>query len=67
MKYFQKVVQYTQNLKGEDLHYRVLGLNDSSTKDDMKKSSCKLALRYHSDKNKHPQAYAVIHMIKDAK
>ena len=35
--FFQKVVQYSQYLKGEYLHYHVLGLNDSSTEDDMKK------------------------------
>ena len=32
----QKVVQYSQDLEGEYLHYHVLGLNESSTDDDMK-------------------------------
>ena len=34
----QKVVQYSQDLEGEYLHYHVLGLNESSTDDDMKKA-----------------------------
>ena len=35
--FFHQVVQYSQDLEGEDLHYHVLGLNESSTEDDMKK------------------------------
>ena len=53
--------------EGDDLHYRVLGLNESSTEDDTKKSYQKLALRSHTDKNKHPQASAVMRMINEAK
>ena len=36
MNFFQRVVQYSQDLEGGDLHHCVLGLNESSTEDDMK-------------------------------
>ena len=42
--FVQQVVQSSQEKEGEDLHYRVLGLNNSSTEDDMKKAYRKLAL-----------------------
>ena len=45
------------------MYYHVLGLNESSTDDDMKKAHCKLALLFHPDKNKHSQASAVMLMI----
>ena len=48
------------------MHYHVLGLNESSTDDDMKKAHCKLALIFHPDKNKHSQASAVMLMINKA-
>ena len=35
--FFQQVVQYSQEKEGDDLYYNVLGLNESSTSDDMKK------------------------------
>ena len=31
------ILQYSQEAKGDELHYLVLGLNESSTEDDMKK------------------------------
>ena len=34
----RKVFQYSRDLESEDLYYRVLGLNESSTEDDMKRS-----------------------------
>ena len=34
--FVQQVVQYYQDLEGENLHYHVLGLNESSTEDEMK-------------------------------
>ena len=42
--FVQKVVQYSQEKEGEDLHYHVLYLNESSTEDDMKKADRKMAL-----------------------
>ena len=32
----QQFVQYSQEKEGDDLHYHVLGLNESSIEDDMK-------------------------------
>ena len=49
------------------MHYHVLGLNESSKEDDMKKAYRKLALQYHPDKNKHPKASAMLRMINVAK
>ena len=49
------------------MHYHVLGLNESSTEYVMKKACCKLALQSHPDKNNHPQASSVMHMINKAK
>ena len=36
--FIQRVLQYYQEEKGNELNYHVLGLNESSTEDDMKKS-----------------------------
>ena len=36
--FVQQVVQYSQYLEGEDLHYNVIGLNEFSTEDYMKNS-----------------------------
>ena len=49
------------------MNFHVLGLNESSTYNDMKKAYRKLALQFHSDKNKHSQASAVMRMINKAK
>ena len=35
--FVQRVVQYSQEKEGDDLHYYVLGLNGSSTEDDTEK------------------------------
>ena len=65
--YVQQVVQYYQEKEGWYLYYHVLGLNDSSTEDDMKKFYRKVALWSHPVKNKHPQAYYVMRMINEDK
>ena len=40
--FVQQVVQYYQDFEGKDFHYRVLGFNESSTEDDMKKAYRKM-------------------------
>ena len=35
--FIQRVIQYSQEAKGDELHYLVLGLNESPTEDAMKK------------------------------
>ena len=47
------------------MNYHVFCLNESSTEDDLKITYCKLALRSHPDKNKHPQASANFCMINE--
>ena len=42
--FVQQVLRYSQDLEGEVLHYHVIGLNESSTYNDLKKAYCKLAL-----------------------
>ena len=42
--FIQQVVQYSQENKSDELHYHVLGLNESSTEDDTKKDYRSLAL-----------------------
>ena len=36
--FIQRVLQYSQEKKSDELHYHILGLNDSSTEYDMKKA-----------------------------
>ena len=49
------------------MEYHILCLNEYSTVDDFKKAYHKLALQYHHEKNKHPQASAYFCMINEAK
>ena len=49
------------------MHYHVIGLDETSTEDYMKKYYPKLALQSHPDKNKHSQASDVMLMINEAK
>ena len=48
--FIQQVLQYLQEDKSDELHYHVLGLNDYSIEDDMKKAYRSLALQFHPDK-----------------
>ena len=67
MNVFQQVVQYSQILEGEDFHYHVLGLNDSSTEDNMKKAYRKMAPPSQPDKNKHSKHSDAMRMINEDK
>ena len=49
------------------MHYHVLGLDESSTEDDMKKAYRNLAFRFDPDKNKHSQFSNVMQIINEAK
>ena len=49
------------------MHYHVIGLNESSSEDDMKKAYRSLALRFHPEKNQHSQVSDVMKMIHNAK
>ena len=42
--FVQRVVQDSHGLKGEVLHYHILGLNESATEDDLKKAYRKMTL-----------------------
>ena len=42
--FIQRVLQYSQEEKIDELRYNFLGLNESSTEGDMQKSYCSLAL-----------------------
>ena len=65
--FIQRVLQYYQEKKSDEFHYHVLGLNESSTENDMKKAYNYLSLRLHPNKNKHSQVTEVMKMINEAK
>ena len=65
--FVQQVFQYSQVIDGAELHYHVLGLNESSTEDDMKKAYDTLDRWFHPGKNKHSQFSDVTKMIKESK
>ena len=49
------------------MYYLVLGLNESSTEDYIKKVYRSLDRQFHPDKNKHSQFSDVMQMINEAK
>ena len=49
------------------MQYHVLGLNESSTEDDMKKAYRNLARQFHPGKNKYSQASNMLLIINKAK
>ena len=49
------------------MHYHVLGLNDSSTEDDIKKAYRSLALEFRPDKNQHSQVSDGMKILNEAK
>ena len=49
------------------MHYNVLGLDESSREDDMKKSYSNLACQFHPEINKHLQASHVMLTINETK
>ena len=63
---FQRLVQYYQERKSDELHYHVLGLNDSSTDYDTKKAYPYLDLQFHPDKNQNSQVTNVMKIINEA-
>ena len=65
--FIQKVQEYSLYAKGERLNLFVLGLNESSTIEDMKKAYRSMSLRFHTDKNIHEDASKRMGMINEAK
>ena len=49
------------------MHYHVIGLNDSSTEDDMKKAYHNLDCIFQPDKNKHSHASDMSLMINESR
>lgn len=47
-------------------YYKILGLNQNATKDEIKKAYRKLALEFHPDKNKSPNAHEKFIAINEA-
>src|SRR5688500_17500629 len=50
---------------GKDF-YNILGLNKNASSDEIKKAYKKLALKYHPDKNKTPEAVEMFQLINQA-
>ena len=65
--FIQKVQEFSLYAKVEILNLFVLGLNESSTEEDMKKAYRSMSLRFHPDKNIHEDASKVMQMINEAK
>ena len=65
--FIQQVFQYSQVAEGDEFYYHVLGLNDSSIEDDMKRAYRTLDFRFHPDKNNNSPFIDVMQMINEAK
>ena len=63
----QKVHEYSLHATGEKLNLFVLGLNESSTEEDMKTAYCSMALQFHPDKNIDVDTSKIMGMINEAK
>ena len=58
--FVQQVVQYSQEIEGDELHYHVPSLNESSTEDDTKKAYRNMTCQFHPDKNNNSQASGIM-------
>jgi hypothetical protein len=47
-------------------YYDILNISENSTKEEVKKAYKKLALQYHPDRNKHPNATEIFKKISEA-
>ena len=63
----QKVNVYSLHATGEKLNLFVLGLNESSTEENMKTAYRSMALRFHPDKNIDVDTSKMMGMINEAK
>ena len=61
--FIQRVFQYSPEAKGDEFHYLVPGLKESSTEDYMKQAHRSLACQCHPGKNQHSQVSDVTQMI----
>ena len=59
--------QYSQEAEGDEFHYIIIGLKESSTEDDMKKAYCSIARQFHPHRHHHPQVSDVMQIINKAK
>ena len=65
--FIQWVLQYSQDVKGDELHFFVICLNESSTDKDMNKAYYSLDHQFHPDKNQHSHITDVMQRINEAK
>ena len=63
----EEVIQCSQDVAGDELIFLVLGLNESSTEEDIKKSNRYLARRFRPDKTQHLNSTDLMQMINKAK